>query len=73
MTQISSQNEKIILKEIYDRIKIFHKPKFKIGDYVRISKHKKIFDKGYHLNWTHEMFSIEKVNITNPVTYILKD
>ena len=27
-------------------------PKFKIGDHVRISKYKNIFDKGYTLNWS---------------------
>ena len=27
-------------------------PKFKVGDDVRISKHKNIFAKGYTLNWS---------------------
>ena len=27
-------------------------PKFKVGDYVRISKYKNIFAKGYALNWS---------------------
>ena len=31
-------------------------PKFKIGDYVRISKYKNIFAKGYALNWSEEVF-----------------
>ena len=26
-------------------------PKFKVGDHVRISKYKNIFDKGYMPNW----------------------
>ena len=30
-----------------------HKPKFFVGDHVRISKYKrKVFDKGYTPNWT---------------------
>jgi len=41
--------------DIYDEIR---KPKFKIGDRVRISKKKTIFDKGYTPRWTEEMFSI---------------
>ena len=31
-------------------------PKFKIGDNVRISKHKNIFAKGYVRNWSEEVF-----------------
>ena len=27
-------------------------PKFKVGDYVRISKYKNIFAKGYTPNWS---------------------
>ena len=35
-------------------------PKFKVGDHVRISKYKKIFAKGYILNWSEEVFVIKK-------------
>ena len=31
-------------------------PKFKVGDRVRISKHKNIFTKGYMPNWSEEVF-----------------
>ena len=38
------------------------KPKFKIGDKVRISKYKRnVFDKGYTPNWTEEIFTIDKI------------
>ena len=36
-------------------------PKFKIGDFVRISKYKNIFAKGYTPNWSEEVFVIKKV------------
>ena len=50
------------------------KPKFKIGDEVRISKYKrKVFDKGYTPNWSEEIFTIDKIQYTNPLTYKLKD
>ena len=50
------------------------KPKFKVGDKVRISKYKrKVFDKGYTPNWTEEIFLIDKIQSTNPITYRLKD
>ena len=44
-------------------------PKFKIGDIVRISKHKNIFAKGYLLNWSEEVFVINKVKNLLPWTY----
>ena len=53
------------------------KPKFKVGDKVRISKYKrKIFVEGYTSNWTEEIFLVElvdKIQSTNPITYKLKD
>ena len=50
------------------------KPKFKPGDKVRISKYKrKTFDKGYTPNWTEEVFTVDKIQYTNPITYKLKD
>ena len=49
-------------------------PKFKVGDKVRISKYKRnVFDKGYTPNWTEEVFIIDKIQYTNPITYKLKD
>ena len=49
-------------------------PKFKMGDKIRISKYKrKTFDKGYTPNWTEEVFIIDKIQFTNPITYKLKD
>ena len=48
--------------------------KFKVGDKVRISKYKRnLFDKGYTPNWTEEIFKIDKIRYTNPITYKLKD
>ena len=50
------------------------KPRFKIGDKVRISKYKrKVFDKGYTPNWTEEIFLVDNIQSTNPITYRLKD
>ena len=35
-------------------------PKFKVGDHIRISKFKNIFDKGYTPNWSEEIFVAKK-------------
>ena len=49
-------------------------PAFKIGDTVRISKNKrKTFDKGYTPNWTEEVFLIDEITPTDPITYKIKD
>ena len=41
-------------------------PKFKVGDYVRISKFKNVFSKGRTPNWSEEIFLINKVQNTVP-------
>ena len=47
--------------------------KFKVGDRVRISKYKNIFDKGYTPNWFEEVFVIKKVKNTVPWIYVIND
>ena len=49
------------------------KPKFSVGDRVRIYRYKGTFEKGYKPNWTREVFIVDKVKWTNPITYVLKD
>ena len=48
-------------------------PKFKVGDNVRISKYKNIFDKGYNQNWSEEVFVINKIKNAVPWTYAISD
>ena len=48
-------------------------PKFKVGDYVRISKFKNVFAKGHTPNWTEEMFVVKKIKNTVPWTYVIRD
>ena len=47
--------------------------KFKVGDNVRISKHKNVFAKGYTPNWSEEVFVIKKVKNALPWTYVMSD
>ena len=48
-------------------------PNFKIGDNVRISKHKNIFAKGDTPNWSEEIFVVKKIKNTVPWTYKIAD
>jgi hypothetical protein len=49
------------------------KPRFSVGDQVRISRIKGIFEKGYLPNWSEALYTIDKVKETSPITYVLKD
>ena len=69
------KNEGLVYFNLYGDMETSkQKPKFKIGDKVRISKYKRnVFDKGYTPNWTEQLFTIDKIQYTNPITYKLKD
>ena len=41
-------------------------PKFKVGNYVRISKYKNVLAKGYMPNWSKEVFISSKIKNTVP-------
>ena len=47
--------------------------KFKIGDHVRIIRKKETFEKGFTPNWTEEVFTVDNIKSTQPVTYSLVD
>ena len=69
------KNQGIVYFNLYgDMVPLSAKPKFKVGDKVRISKYKRnVFDKGYKPNWTEEVFIVDKIQCSNPITYKLKD
>ena len=48
-------------------------PKFKIGDYVRNADKSNIFSKGYTSNWNRELFKVNEVLNTQPLTYKIED
>ena len=68
------------LKENEDKIyHLFHshiegkKPKFKVGDYVRIPDKKSIYSKGDTTNWSYELFKIYEMVGESPPVYLIKD
>ena len=71
----SSVVERWIRRNLYPEHLEIHdiKPKFSVGDKVRISKKKKTFEKGYTTRWTEEIFTIIEVKPTSPVTYKIAD
>ena len=69
------ENELTVWRNLYpDRYKINNlTPKFFVGDEVRITKKKKVFEKGYTTRWTEEIFTIKEIQNTDPITYKLED
>ena len=69
------KNESTVYFNLYGYMKqLSSKHKFKVDDKVRISKYRgKVFDKRYTPNWTEEIFLINKIQSTNPITYRIKD
>ena len=49
------------------------KPKFKVGDHVRISKYKKMFAKGYNQNCSEEVFVVSKIMDTIQWAYVISN
>lgn len=72
---VDSDYEQELLDTVYNFKRII-KPKivkFRVGDKIRLSKYKHVFEKGYLPSWTTEIFTIRKIQCTDPVTYLLDD
>lgn len=65
--------KKLMKTVFYEPIVKFKKPKFKVGECVRISKQKEFFEKGYTSRWRKEIFKVKKINYSTPITYEIED
>ena len=65
-------NENIVRKNYNFEI-INKKPKFSIGDKVRVSLLKNTFEKGYTSNWSVQIYVIYDIKFSNVHYYYLKD
>ena len=45
----------------------------KKGDYVRINKTRKVFKKGYLPGWSRELFIVQEIVLSTPITFKIKD
>lgn len=73
--EVNKQNEKRLRNTVYKRNRTLRetKKKFKVGDIVRISKYKSVFEKSYTGNWSAELFEIYRVQATQPPTYLIRE
>ena len=73
---VNFQNQELVWNRVYEggEHSLTQEAKLKIGDYVRISKARGAFERGYTPNWTIEIFIITDVLIDEkPVVYRVKD
>ena len=66
-------NENVVRNNLYNFKIINKKPKFSIGDKVRVSLLKNTFEKSYISNWSEEIFIIDNIKTINVHYYFLKD
>ena len=71
---VNENNASEVWNNLYRNL--FKKPtkyKFKVGDQVKISKHKRIFEKGYLPSWMEETFTVAQRLPRDPPVYRLKE
>ena len=58
-----------------DKVKYYVKSNkaTQVGDYVRNADKRNIFSKGYTSNWNRELFKVNEVLNTQPLTYKMED
>ena len=74
--EVNKRNENLVRMILFPKVKktkAHSKPAFKVGDSVRITRKKSIFQKGYEQTYSHEVFTVHAIKPTYPVTYELRD
>ena len=71
-SQVNAKNQEEVWQRLYghDGKGV---PKFRVSDRVRLSKFKRLFEKGYMANRSEEMFIIHEVHPSDPPVYRLID
>lgn len=71
--EVTKNNEEIILKRLsHNPLPWSTESDVRVGDRVRITRAKKAFGNKYQSNWTKEVFVVEKIVFTQPITYKLR-
>ena len=73
-SDVSTKNEALVRRRLYPlKSKQKLKWKYSVGDKVRITMQRQPFKKGYLGNWSEEIFVVNVLYPTQPVTYGIKD
>lgn len=71
--KVVKSNEKMVFSKLYGK-QVKTRSRLYLGDLVRISKIKAVFEKGYLPNYTEEVFRVKKVRYnTKPTSYVIED
>jgi transposase InsO family protein len=71
--QVTKKNEAEIFARLYPLNKFtLDRPTFRVGERVRLTRKQKLFGNKYLRNWTTEIFQINDVHYTNPITYSIR-
>ena len=70
---VGYENQEKVWLTLYADSSRIEAPKLSVGDYVRISKTRGNFQKGYFPNWSEELFIITEALQGKPPYYKLKD
>ena len=74
LRNVTKANEARVLNSSYSFLKTATIPtKFSVGDIVRISKEKFLFEKGYSPRWSAELFKVIKIKPGSPSVFYLED
>lgn len=68
-----TNEDKVYMKLYPNIVRKPNKHKYKVGDNVRITKKKGVFEKGYTPRWTEEVFTVTSLQYTDPPTYKISD
>lgn len=70
---VNKKNEHSITLRLNQKKQILKKsPKFNVGQFVRVSK-LNVFEKGYKVNWSYEVFKVTRYSNTFSRVYYLQD
>ena len=71
---VNHKNSEEVWLNLYGNLQRDRKvTKLKVNDPVRISRFKHVFSKGYDKNWSSEIFVVDKVHQTSPITFSIRD
>lgn len=70
---VTEENQEDIWWKLYPPSLQHRKARLKEGDYVRISKARRQFHKGYTASWSVEIYVISGIRKTTPIVYEIRD
>ena len=70
---VTAMNSQQVWRTIYGKQSSSVNYKFKVNDQVKISKHKRVFEKSYLPNWSEETFTVAQRIARDPPVYKLKE